>query len=121
MGIAFEESPQPMWIFDQLNLGFLAVNTAALQVYGYKREEFLRMTILDIRPCEDIPKVLRNALSPHQITGKSERWRHRTRSGQILQVALVGYPLRFEGRLAQLITVRSYRPGLTLVESHASH
>ena len=121
LGLPFEDSPNPMWIFDQLTLAFLAVNEEALRVYGYTREEFLQMTILDIRPQEDVPKVLRNALWPHEVTGETERWRHRKKSSEVMQVEIVGRPLIFEGRRAQLITVRSYRPALVLVKSHARH
>jgi hypothetical protein len=63
------------------------------------------MTILDIRPGEDIPGVLRNALQPHTVNGKRERWRHRTRRGEILEIEVSGSALIFENRLAQVITV----------------
>src|SRR4051812_47910598 len=45
----FESNPIPMWVFDRDTLEFLAVNDAAITHYGYTREEFLRMTIKDIR------------------------------------------------------------------------
>ena len=57
--ILFESNPQPMWVYDAETLAFLAVNEAAEQAYGYTREEFLSMTILDIRPAEDIPDLLK--------------------------------------------------------------
>jgi hypothetical protein len=43
-----------MWVFDISTLGFIAVNEAAVRHYGYSRNEFLSMTILDIRPSEDM-------------------------------------------------------------------
>lgn len=94
-----------MWVFDQHSLAFLAVNDAALRRYGYSREEFLAMTILDIRPEEDIPCVLRNALRPHTVSGERERWRHRTRRSEIVEVEISGVSLMFESRLAQVVTV----------------
>ena len=54
----FEASPTPMWVYDAETLAFLAVNDAAVRHYGYSREEFLAMTIKDIRPPEDIPRML---------------------------------------------------------------
>ena len=49
----FDASPGPMWVFGKESLRFLAVNQAACDCYGYERDEFLRMTVLDIRPpCE---------------------------------------------------------------------
>ena len=54
----FEASPTPMWVYDADTLAFLAVNDAAIRHYGYSRDEFLAMTIKDIRPPEDIPRML---------------------------------------------------------------
>ena len=51
----FDISPQPSWIYDIKTLEFLDVNEAAVLHYGYSREEFLQMTLRDIRPPEDIP------------------------------------------------------------------
>src|SRR4029078_7791644 len=55
----FELNPQPVWVYDRNTLDFLAVNNAAVQTYGYSRDEFLSMTILEIRPPEDVPKLLK--------------------------------------------------------------
>src|SRR5262252_8573054 len=46
----FESSPLPMWVFDAATLRYLAVNDAAVRLYGYSREEFLGMTVEDLRP-----------------------------------------------------------------------
>ena len=105
LDMEFSHHANPMWVFDQLSLEFLAVNEAALQRYGYSREEFLTMTILDIRPPQDIPQVLRNALHPHTANGRRELWRHCTKKGEILEVEICGVSLMFENRLAQLVTV----------------
>ena len=58
--LLFESNPQPMWVFDSATLKFLAVNQAAIASYGYTREEFLGMTLRDIRPsgrCSRIPRT----------------------------------------------------------------
>src|SRR6202011_2748502 len=51
--LLFEGNPVPMWLFDPETLKFLAVNDAAVVHYGYDRESFLKMTLLDIVPQED--------------------------------------------------------------------
>ncbi|MGZ5247750.1 MAG: PAS domain S-box protein, partial [Flavitalea sp.] len=51
----FFSNPQPMWVFDQETLSILEVNNVAVLKYGYSRDEFLNMTIRDIRPPEEIP------------------------------------------------------------------
>ena len=53
----FYNSPLPQWIYDLTTLSFLVVNNAAIELYGYAREEFLNMTIRDIRLPEELPKL----------------------------------------------------------------
>ena len=55
--LLFKANPCPMWLCDQQTLQFLAVNDAAIEHYGYSREEFLSMTIRDIRREEDVPAL----------------------------------------------------------------
>src|SRR2546428_11000614 len=45
----FESSPLPMWVLDDESLRFLAVNDAALRLYGYRREELLGMGAAALR------------------------------------------------------------------------
>jgi diguanylate cyclase (GGDEF)-like protein/PAS domain S-box-containing protein len=51
--LLFESNPVPMWVFDRSSLRFLAVNEAAVTIYGYSREQFMAMTVVDLRPPED--------------------------------------------------------------------
>src|SRR6185295_12125803 len=53
--VLFESNPHPMWVFDEETLRFLAVNQAAIQHYGFTRQDFLDMTVLDIRPPDEVP------------------------------------------------------------------
>lgn len=109
-GMDFKQSPVPMWVFDRSTLAFLAVNESALRIYGYTREDFLAMTILDIRPQEDVRAVLNAALRPHEVNGELERWQHRRKDGVVMNVELSARPLIFEGRPAELITVSGMEP-----------
>lgn len=56
--LLFEKNPVPMWVFDRETLQFLSVNEAAIRSYGYREDEFLKMTIADIRPEESVPALL---------------------------------------------------------------
>ena len=53
--LLFEHNPLPMFLFARESLRFLAVNDAAIAHYGYSREQFLSMTILDIRQQSERP------------------------------------------------------------------
>jgi PAS domain-containing protein len=53
----FRKNPLPMWIYCPDTLRFLEVNAAAVDTYGYSRAEFLSMSLPDIRPVEEVPKL----------------------------------------------------------------
>ena len=101
----FENNPQPMWIFDERTLAFLDVNAAAIAHYGYSREEFLSMTIRDIRPPEDVTDLL-NDIAVHQTTRHTDGpWRHRKKDGTIIAVEITAMPIDGLGRPAKFISV----------------
>ncbi|MDR7603028.1 MAG: PAS domain S-box protein, partial [Armatimonadota bacterium] len=103
LAMLFRCNPQPMWVYDLQTLQFLEVNEAAIQRYGYSREEFLRMRITDIRPPEDVPKLLEDVQRPRPALQASGQWRHRTRDGRILHVEIVSHTLTYAGRPAALV------------------
>jgi PAS domain S-box-containing protein len=99
----FEANPHAMWVFDQETLRFLAVNDAAVAQYGYSREEFLAMTIQDIRPSEEVPRMLSSLAQGIQGTEEGGVWRHVRRDGQPLEVEVTSHALEFMGRPAKLV------------------
>ncbi len=100
----FESNPHPMWVYELETLAFLAVNDAAIRQYGYTRDEFLGMTIKDIRPREDVPRLLDKVARVGQ-GGLDEAgvWRHQTRDGRLLEVEITSHTLQFDGRPAELV------------------
>ena len=102
--LLFDNNPQPMWVYDLKTLAFLAVNDAAIERYGYSREEFLQMTIEDIRPLEDVPRLRKDLAGTRPALQRSGEWRHRLRDGQIIDVEVASHALTFEGRPAALVT-----------------
>ena len=73
--LLFERAPLPMWMFDAETLAFLAVNDAAIAHYGWSREEFLGMSIRDIRPQHDVLQVERFAADHEDgATTTTSRW-----------------------------------------------
>jgi PAS domain S-box-containing protein len=105
--LLFEANPHPMWVFDRASLRFLAVNEAAMARYGYKRSEFLGMTIENIRPPDSVP-ALRQLLAgieqshPREISNLGV-WTHRAKDGGLLEVEILTSELDFEGRPARLV------------------
>ena len=101
----FFANPQPMWVYDVETFAFLEVNDAAIRRYGYARDEFLGMTLLDIRPPDDVPRLLADLAAAAPTLDESEGWRHRTRSGEVLDVAIRSHAIAFDGRPARLVQV----------------
>jgi PAS domain S-box-containing protein len=87
----FERNPQPMWVYDQETLAFLRVNDAAIAHYGYSREEFLAMTIRDIRPPEDVSRLLENVSAGRSGLSQAELWRHRRKDGSDILVEIAAH------------------------------
>src|ERR1700674_4793434 len=109
----FDHSPVPQWAFDRETLRFLAVNEQAIRVYGWSREEFLAMTILDIRPPEDVEAVRRDlALPASDTSGCRGVWRCHTRAGAVLGVEVQSADVHLGGRPARLVTARDVTGGL---------
>jgi PAS domain S-box-containing protein len=113
LGIPFAKNSHPMWIFDSETLAFLEVNDAAVKAYGFSRQEFLGMTLRDIRPADDVPELLRQTQPPPakgQSTG--EKWRHRTKFGAVFPVTITSWDLNFRGHKAELVLARREQQSL---------
>ncbi|MES2373328.1 MAG: PAS domain-containing protein [Bacteroidota bacterium] len=98
----FETHPNPMWIYDNDTLKFVAVNEAAIRNYGYSKKEFLNMTIFDIRLAADIP-VLQDRLATDLEPARDNIWRHVKKNGEEILVKIVSNDVTFNKRRARLI------------------
>jgi len=101
--LLFDSNPQPMWVFDLETLAFLEVNEAAIRHYGYMREEFLAMTIRDIRPPKDVPALMQTFVAPVVGLNEAGTWRHRKKDGSFIDVEITSHQLIFAGRPAELV------------------
>jgi PAS domain S-box-containing protein len=100
--VLFATYPSPTWVYDAEALAFLAVNDAAVEHYGYSREEFLAMTIRDIRPPEDVPAFLESGTVTSEKPQAAGVWRHLKKNGEIILAEIFASAIEFEGRRAQL-------------------
>ncbi len=95
-----------MYVFDAQTLAFLEVNAAAIKAYGYSREEFRRMCITDIRPQEEIPRLLKLASHATKPVGFQGFWKHRRKSGEVFEVEVTTQGISFAGREAVLAVIQ---------------
>ena len=101
--VSFSFSPHAMWIYDLDTLQIVDVNESAIQKYGYRREDFLRLTIADIRPPEDIPLLMQEI--KHTPAGFNEAgvWKHQRKDGSVMRVEICGYAFLAGQRKLELI------------------
>jgi two-component system cell cycle sensor histidine kinase/response regulator CckA len=104
--LLFESNPQAMWVFENETKRFLAVNEAAIRRYGYSREEFLQMTLWDIRlPAEHarLQAALDQATQGARFVGDL---RHRRKDGTVIEAEVAVDTIEFGGRPASLVSVQ---------------
>jgi diguanylate cyclase (GGDEF)-like protein/PAS domain S-box-containing protein len=102
-GLLFANNPHPMWAYDRETLRFLAVNNAAVELYGHVREEFLKMRITDICTPEEVDRLLLDMLRNRGAFERSGEWRHRAKDGTQIDVEITSHTLEFDRRRASLV------------------
>jgi len=100
----FENSPAPMYIFDFETLQIIDCNEEALLKYGYTKEEFLQLTIKDIRPKEDVAKI-NKAVESEETYGEIHKkiWRHKKKNGEIMYMDITGHLINYDDRRVSLV------------------
>ena len=89
--LLFEDNPLPMWVYNVDSLRFVEVNQAAIAHYGYSRDEFLKMTVNDVRQPEP-------ASPPANVESLSGQWRHRLKDGRVTDVDVASHRISYGGR-----------------------
>ncbi|MES2415661.1 MAG: PAS domain S-box protein [Pseudomonadota bacterium] len=96
----FEKAPVAMWVYDSETHRFLNVNRAAVDSYGYSSDEFLGMSLFDIRPEADREALRKQLLG--LVSGR-DSWEHRRKDGTIFPVNVVSKPIQYGGREARFV------------------
>ncbi|QDH81137.1 PAS domain S-box protein [Echinicola soli] len=114
----FGLSPFPMWIYDLETLRFLAVNKEAERQYGYTNEEFLKMTIADIRPEDEVPKLKKaiEALKSGDVDKDHGLFLHRRKNGTLMKVQIKGSLIKYRQHNAELVIAVDQTERMGLLE-----
>jgi len=99
----FQRMPYPGAIFDDATLRFLAVNDAAVEKYGWSREEFLNMTLPEICPLEDLPRLGQALETSLPTFVKTAVWRTVCKGGAIVHAEVSSLGLEIDGRPARCL------------------
>jgi hypothetical protein len=87
-----------MWVFDRETLQFLDVNRAAVAQYGYTRQEFLSMSVGDVR----VPEEAGESQPTVGVGQRVRQWRHRLKDGRVVHVEIAEHDIEYGGRNAAL-------------------
>ena len=120
--LLFETIPSPICVFSKHTAAVLAVNQAALDHYGYSREEFLRRGILDLNIPESVEVT--SAWLAANDWGSPLRTRHRRKNGSDMDVEMTVREVDFAAEPAgfAIITDISDRRRVEVkLEYQASH
>jgi len=103
--LLFERSPLPMWVYEEGSRKFLTVNQRAVEHYGFARDEFARMTLDDLRPAGGglDPNLAASDLSRGDA---SAEWRHKTKDGTIIDVAIRSTPMAYGALPARMALIQ---------------
>ncbi|MBS1794731.1 MAG: PAS domain S-box protein [Acidobacteria bacterium] len=105
--VLFEQNPYPVIVVDAENHRILEANRSALDLYGYRRDELLRMTALELRPPEDVPAYLETMRKiGADETAHLIRTRHRQKNGSPIEVEITSFKTVYEGRPARYVILQ---------------
>ena len=101
--LLFEENPQPMWVFDAKSRQFLETNAAASKLYGYTPDEFRELTLADVQGEEESARFVEELEKPSRAAPSA--WRHRAKSGRMIDAEVAVHEIQYGGRQAQLAVI----------------
>lgn len=104
--IIIKKNPEPIFVYTLDDLRFMEVNEAAEQLYGYTREEFLRMDLTDLYSPEDIQSLLVDSPKKQKSTSFQGPFKHKKRDGAIVFVEIFKDSFVYEGKAAHFIIIR---------------
>lgn len=101
--LLFESNPLSMWMLSLPDYNIIDVNHVTLQQYGYTKEEFLNLSVLDLRPVEDIEKFKTNTHSEFRGIYHAGIWRHKKKNGNIMYIDIVTHDIMYKGQETRLV------------------
>ncbi len=112
----FEASPIPIMVYDSATFAILEVNPASIEHYGYSRDEFLSMSVKDIRPPEDVEGFVTHVDREAFKEERTSTWRHVRKNGSIMQVEINSHAIDWANRPARLVLVHDITELLNVEE-----
>jgi PAS domain S-box-containing protein len=103
--LIFSKNPMPMWVYESNTFCFLAVNDAALEHYGYTRDEFMKLKVTEIRPPSEVARFLKANTIRAQSIRNAGIWKHMKKNGQQIDVEILAESIQYDGKNAKLVLI----------------
>ncbi|MDB5222840.1 MAG: domain S-box protein [Chitinophagaceae bacterium] len=121
----FSNNPMPMWVFDLETYKILDVNEAAIASYGYSRDEFLNMTVMDMRPPEEIKNFTRYSQEHPQGLVNAGIWLHKKKDGSVIDVEVNSHDIIYDNKPCRLVlandVTEKLKAGRQIIESEKKY
>jgi len=101
--LLFELNPQPMLVYDMETMMILAVNQASIDKYGYSEQEFLEMSILDLKSSDEFVRLWKSLIEDRHSLQRLEIWNHKLKDGSTIQVEVHSHNFDFRHKDARLV------------------
>lgn len=100
----FNNNPSSIIIWDIDDLRVVEVNETAIELYGYSREEFLQLTVLNIYPPAEqaVFAELINHSKDNGLIKKTMKWHHITKSGNKIIMEISSHSITYNGKKSVL-------------------
>jgi PAS domain S-box-containing protein len=115
-----DSNPEPIFIYDSENLRFLEVNKAALDLYGYRKDEFLQLDLTDLYSTEDIQSLLDTSKKEIDKEKFSGPYKHKRKDGSTVFVELSRNSFKFDNKDANFIVIKNVSEKLELEKKNKS-
>lgn len=102
----FDNNPEAMFVYDLESLAFLAVNDAFVNCYGWSRDEFLRMTVKDIRKPSEVPALMKYLSERASVFKNVGVWNYIKKGGDRIEVEITSFLIEWNGRPARVAYAR---------------
>jgi two-component system, NarL family, sensor histidine kinase UhpB len=102
----FYKNPYPTWIYDLKSLHIVEVNDAALEKYGFDKNEFLHLTMKDLHPAEEAEEFLKGMRSPVMMRKiRRKLWHHTNKYGELLIVEITTHMIDYYGKMSMQVII----------------
>ncbi len=112
--VLIQNNPEPIFIYDNENLNFIEVNQAALNLYGYRRDEFLQMDLTDLYTPEDIQTLLDSSSGGIKEGVFTGPYQHKRKNGESVFVEISKTSFQFNNKAAHFNVIKDVTTNLEI-------